>query len=208
MNERIRYIVEKIKGPRVLDIGAASGLPDPSRDNWLHGHIKRKFPETVGIDLHGENVKTLRGLGWTDIIEGNAETYRPAERFDTIVAGELIEHLDSPVRFLQNVRPLLAEHGVLILSTPNPFCLLHIGFALRHCPRTCVHPAHTLWFCPTTLAQLASRAGYDTRSSKFVMNLGKSPSVAYQAYVWLIKLFGWMLPKVLKCDSFVCILDA
>lgn len=39
--------------------------------------------------------------------------------FDMVVSLETIEHLADPVRFLQGVRALLRENGLLVLSTPN-----------------------------------------------------------------------------------------
>ncbi len=39
--------------------------------------------------------------------------------FDGVVSLETIEHLADPFRFLQGVRALLREGGLLILSTPN-----------------------------------------------------------------------------------------
>ncbi len=42
------------------------------------------------------------------------------ETYDTIVAGELIEHLENAHEFLRATRRLLKPGGSLILSTPNP----------------------------------------------------------------------------------------
>lgn len=40
-------------------------------------------------------------------------------RFDLVTAIEIIEHLDSPRHFLGQVRELLNDGGILLLSTPN-----------------------------------------------------------------------------------------
>ena len=39
--------------------------------------------------------------------------------FNLISAIEIIEHIDCPRSFLRNVRALLADHGWLLLTTPN-----------------------------------------------------------------------------------------
>jgi len=39
--------------------------------------------------------------------------------FDAVTAIEIIEHLSSPIAFLQEARKLLAPGGVLLVSTPN-----------------------------------------------------------------------------------------
>jgi SAM-dependent methyltransferase len=41
------------------------------------------------------------------------------ERFDCIIACEVIEHLDDPRRFLKECRRLLADNGSILVSTPN-----------------------------------------------------------------------------------------
>lgn len=38
---------------------------------------------------------------------------------DIIIAGELIEHLDNPFKFIREVYRVLKKNGTLILSTPN-----------------------------------------------------------------------------------------
>jgi len=42
-----------------------------------------------------------------------------SKSFDIIVAGELIEHLSDPKRFLEECHRTLTDEGVLIISTPN-----------------------------------------------------------------------------------------
>lgn len=43
--------------------------------------------------------------------------------FDIVTAIEVIEHLESPIGFLRNVRRLLSPAGVAVLTTPNVDCL-------------------------------------------------------------------------------------
>jgi SAM-dependent methyltransferase len=43
--------------------------------------------------------------------------------FDIITAIEVIEHVESPIGFLRNVRRLLLPSGVAVLTTPNVDCL-------------------------------------------------------------------------------------
>ena len=41
------------------------------------------------------------------------------EKFDIIFCGEVIEHLFSPDSLLEEIKNLMSENGILILSTPN-----------------------------------------------------------------------------------------
>ncbi len=208
MNKRIECIVANVKGPRVLDVGAASADPDPKKNKfWLHQHIHKAFPDTIGIDLNAENVKKLQALGWNNIVEGNAETYETDVLFDTIVAGELIEHVTSPANFLENMVKKLSSDGRIVITTPNPFAFINVGYAIRHYPQTCSHWEHTVWFCPTTISQLVERVGLQMVSVELLEDYRTSPSKIYMLFSWFIKLFGWMVPKVLRCNCFICVLE-
>jgi SAM-dependent methyltransferase len=46
--------------------------------------------------------------------------FKPAS-FDTIIAGEVIEHLEDPSSFLPGCRVILKDTGKLLLTTPNPY---------------------------------------------------------------------------------------
>jgi SAM-dependent methyltransferase len=39
--------------------------------------------------------------------------------FDLVTAIEVVEHIESPIGFLRNIRQLLAPGGVVVLTTPN-----------------------------------------------------------------------------------------
>jgi len=40
--------------------------------------------------------------------------------FDSVVAGEIIEHVANPLKFLAECNRVLKNEGVLIITTPNP----------------------------------------------------------------------------------------
>jgi 2-polyprenyl-3-methyl-5-hydroxy-6-metoxy-1,4-benzoquinol methylase len=87
----------------------------------------------------GAMVARLRENGFTDItaVELDAKKFGVADivplavdlngdfakvlgrRFSVVTAIEIIEHLDSPRHFLMQVRELLDDDGVVLLTTPN-----------------------------------------------------------------------------------------
>ncbi len=61
---------------------------------------------------------------YTNFVVGDCQqiaTFFPANSFDTIVAGELIEHLECPADFLRGCHRVLRDAGRLLLTTPNPY---------------------------------------------------------------------------------------
>ena len=156
---RAEMIVRHVKGPDVLDVGCTGHVPDVQNPYWVHGHLRKAFPSVWGIDKEADNVRRLRALGYSNVRVADAQSFDLEKRFDTIVAGELIEHLENPGAFLVTASEHLKPDGRIVLTTPYPFGLAHLLYAWFKFPRTCSNPQHTLWLCPTTLQSLAARAG-------------------------------------------------
>jgi 2-polyprenyl-3-methyl-5-hydroxy-6-metoxy-1,4-benzoquinol methylase len=155
-----------VRGPSVLDIGCA-GQADDQRSweievrsaEWVHGRLRQQFPQVFGIDITEERPALLRERGFDQLYKQSAESFELPQRFDTIVAGEVIEHVASPGLFLERARAHLLPGGRIVLTTPNTFSAIAIMYALLKYPRTCSNPEHTMWFCPQTLSVLAERCG-------------------------------------------------
>jgi 2-polyprenyl-3-methyl-5-hydroxy-6-metoxy-1,4-benzoquinol methylase len=128
------------------------------KPNSLFRRIVQANKDTLGIDVDPEGVDLLNAMGYQTQCH-NAETMDLGRRFDTIVAGELIEHLENPGLFLRNMQRHLNEDGVLIISTPNPFYQGQTWKIWRY-GRPEGHEDHTHWQDPTTLTQLLKRTGF------------------------------------------------
>ena len=77
-----------------------------------------------------------------------------SERFEAIVAGDVIEHMSNPGLFLDNCRRHLEPGGELLLTTPNakwPTVFLR------------PNPTHALWHDRHTLLHLLDRHGFAVR---------------------------------------------
>lgn len=77
----------------------------------------------MDFNLH-EDAKSL----FTEFKQGeldNKELPWPGARFDTVFAGEIIEHLYHTDRFVRELRRVLKPGGILVLTTPNLSSLLN-----------------------------------------------------------------------------------
>lgn len=90
----------------LLDVGCAQ-LPNPFLENR----------NVVGVDI----VPAELPSNYSRFVQGTLEELcGKDERFDAVVAGEIIEHLERPIDFLREIHCLLKPEGKVILSTPNP----------------------------------------------------------------------------------------
>ncbi|MCX6799398.1 MAG: class I SAM-dependent methyltransferase [Candidatus Diapherotrites archaeon] len=101
-NGRVEYFRKNLRG-KCLDLGCDFGR--------LHALIDK--PEMVGLDIFNDNYmeRVIRGNVLRMPLRG--------ESFDTIVAGELIEHMPEPERLLAECKRVLRKGGALLISTPN-----------------------------------------------------------------------------------------
>lgn len=89
-----------------------------------------------------------------DIRPGALEVLLDGTKADIVIISHVLEHMADPVRFLQNVKPLLKIDGVVYLEVPgieNPRVVKR-GYGIQ--------PGHLCYFSLNTLQQACERAGY------------------------------------------------
>lgn len=117
------FIINRIKGKTVLDIGCVDGSLDifmNYHDQWLHEKIKNNASEVLGIDILEDEVKALQQKGF-NIKIGDATNFISEKKYDRIVCGDIIEHLANPGDLLACCFKNMKDDGELIICTPNPF---------------------------------------------------------------------------------------
>lgn len=167
--DKEQYILDACRGKSVLDLGCVRHRACFAKDDphWLHGGIAKVARRCLGVDYLRDEVAALKALGF-DVVWGDVT--RPLdvrERFEVIVAGDLIEHLTNFEGFFANCERLLEPQGRLILTTPNPFYAEGFHYAAIK-GRVLVNPEHTCWIDPQTMLQLVTRFGFVVQEIHFM----------------------------------------
>jgi 2-polyprenyl-3-methyl-5-hydroxy-6-metoxy-1,4-benzoquinol methylase len=98
-------------GLRAVDLGAGSGA--------FAARLERFGCRVIACDIDGRAYRGPSELKWLDLDHADlAEELGPTE-FQLVVAIEVIEHLEAPLRFLHQIRSLLHPEGFAVLTTPN-----------------------------------------------------------------------------------------
>lgn len=204
---RTDLILQWVKGPSVLDVGCTGHALAVGSRGWLHGRLREQFTTVVGIDISRENIESLRTQGFSNLHVQSAESFQLDKQFDTIVAGELIEHLANPGLFLQQARAHLKPKGRLVLTTPHPFSLLDITYALLKFPRTCQNLQHACWFCPQTMKELAARNHLRIEHFELIDDYTPdNPSRRYRTFIVLRRWTSFLLPRLLAKNAMLFVL--
>ncbi len=97
---------------RILDIGCA------------HGHLcalaRSRGWRVHGLDISADAVSHAAVNFGLDVRAGTLCQYLDSlPRFDVVFLGDVIEHVENPVSFLDDVRDVLAPGGLVCIDTPN-----------------------------------------------------------------------------------------
>lgn len=145
---RLRVLAQRARGPRILDVGCAQ-QPNP-------GLAAR---EVVGLDM----AEMALAPPYTEHVVGDAEQVDKllaGRQFETVIMGEFIEHVQRPYDVLRAFRPLVAEGGKLLVTTPNPLGIPQVVAELMGLRRYYYTTDHTYAFPPRWVWRLLTGSGY------------------------------------------------
>lgn len=108
-------IVKRVHAQSVLEIGAAQG------NMTLACAEMGRTCIALDINFHHLSYSRMKhengSAAW---VTANADMLPLKRRcFDAIILGELLEHCAWPERILENAAALLADNGIMIITTPN-----------------------------------------------------------------------------------------
>lgn len=167
-SEKIRR--EKIFKPRVDKILAFCEKYDALKNSLLEVgagfgtfceelQSRNIFKKIVAVEPTPSLAETCRNKGITTIEKPIEKIIlNEEEKFDVVVNFEVIEHLHSPLEFINQCKKLLKKNGLFVVTCPNGK-----GFdiiTLNEISNTIDHE-HLNYFNPDSLSLLLQKCGFD-----------------------------------------------
>jgi 2-polyprenyl-3-methyl-5-hydroxy-6-metoxy-1,4-benzoquinol methylase len=167
------WIDEFIAGRSVLDIGVVEhDISHIELPTWKHKYIRERAAHVLGIDIVPEGIDLLRSRGYKVRLADATSEDDLGERFERVLIGDVIEHVNSPLSLLQFASRHLTPDGLILVTTPNPYWIKHIWSTFVS--GTLVTNAdHISWISPSAALELGRRAGLPLREY-WLMRLGKA----------------------------------
>jgi 2-polyprenyl-3-methyl-5-hydroxy-6-metoxy-1,4-benzoquinol methylase len=101
-----------IKSGSILELGPAEGI-------MTERLVARMQPLTVieGSLTFSSSLKER--FPNITVVHSLFENYRPTEKFETIILGHVLEHVENPVDVLNLVKSWLTSDGIILAAVPN-----------------------------------------------------------------------------------------
>ncbi len=120
-NDYDAFLIEKVKGKSVLDIGICEHTLERIKSpKWKHRIIKDNASRCVGVDIIDDLVKDLVAAGFDVVCQDATSDVHLGQTFDLVHIGDVIEHVPDPTRLLAFASRHLAPGGSILVRTPNP----------------------------------------------------------------------------------------
>jgi 2-polyprenyl-3-methyl-5-hydroxy-6-metoxy-1,4-benzoquinol methylase len=169
--EQVRHAA----GARLLDVGCGVGR------FGLAAHARGW--DVTGVDVSELAIATGRALAPFPMRVANiAELADEGERFEVITAFEVLEHLSSPIDFLQEIQCLLKPGGQAFLTVPNWECRT-VQTSARP---DWLPPIHLLYFNEPALRRTGELSGF-TRVSTGTIRADPLPAAPVPQLRWLAR---------------------
>lgn len=208
--DREAFLLDAVRGKRILSIGLG-GFSDPRPYSFqlsstdltrtISGRLAKAAESATFMDLSGDAVKAFKPVVsatyYEQDITSELQTWPDqirSQKFDVVILGEVIEHLDNPGAALRNLSRLLTEQGRLIITVPNAFAMSGIVKMFFRVENT--HPEHV--------------CHYSYLTAKRLLAMNNLPLVTMSWYRWprarsrkpvqfvlqaLSDVMSWLLPQ-------------
>jgi O-antigen biosynthesis protein len=160
------------QGQKILEFGCSTG--------FLSRHLVERGCKVTGVEIEAEAAEKARQ--WCDQVFV-ADLNKPdwadgfSRNYDTILFGDVLEHLVDPTRVLRQAAELLLPDGRVVISLPNiAYWKIRASLLMGKFEYTSVgilDVTHLRFFTPATARRLIEESGYRLISTHPILSKGK-----------------------------------
>lgn len=133
ITSRFEILKNIVKNKNVIHLGCCDHIPliekKINQGIWLHKIITDNSEKCLGIDIDSDALMYVKRLGYSNVIFGDitSETKLDtvlSEKWNFMVMGEILEHVDNPTYFLKKISN--NNKGIIdkiIITVPNALTL-------------------------------------------------------------------------------------
>lgn len=81
---------------------------------------------TIGIDIDENSIRQAQKANQFKNLRyalGDLDLFQDSEKFNAIIASEVLEHFENPEQILQRLTQNLDKNGLIIITIPNGYCI-------------------------------------------------------------------------------------
>ena len=127
--KRLRFFVERIEAERhrrqlhikdfrILDVGCGTGIN-------VAIPLAEAGYQVVGLDTDRASIERAKQIAGdrpnSEFINSSLEQGGFIDRFHVIICSEVLEHLEQPDSLIREMRSVLSETGLLLVTVPNGY---------------------------------------------------------------------------------------
>lgn len=176
---RLDLLRELCKDKNIVHLGFTDHIPliqsKIKSKNWLHQELIDVTRRCVGIDINAEAIEFVKqkiGINEVyhhDVIQDPVLPELMKEKWDYLIIGEVLEHIDNPVLFLKTIKEKYKGcFSKIILTVPNALEFTNIKGIFKH--KEIINSDHRYWFTPYTLARVVAAAGFSVLEFCYVQS--------------------------------------
>lgn len=154
--EEVKKIVLGTGKTNLIDIGCASGTLVAAFNKFCHA-------EGIEPEVKARKVAISKGL---EIHNSILDAKNKGKSFDIVTLFHVIEHIDEPHKFINDVYELMNEDGILIIETPNSMDALLTVYENEAFQNFTYWSHHPILYSNFALASLLERSSFKILHSR------------------------------------------
>lgn len=202
---REEYLTALASDKTVLNIGMGGFTDNPSytarladyAEATLQGKLHSVARNLTGVDVNPHSLAIMSEALPGRYIQADITAADASEviggTYELIVLGDVIEHLDCFRSALQNLRALLADDGVLVITTANAYnaeAILKQLFRYES-----VHEEHTCYFSYLTMKRLLEMNDMTIGDFRYYVQTRAGGSVGSRTGYYAMRGVSAVLPQ-------------